>query len=372
MENLLQKLLRCILNYCVQNDIIFWYEQKNNFYRLYLGSNKHYKDYQSYTENPNGLINDKFIRETPLSLDFKTNNISATLNWLKGTTNNPPEKTHKLAFHCLQNTDNQFFYSHCFNNFFADPKIEINFIDILKYADFKNNSYEWADFFKQLSNTHLNALLDNPHQLEKISSYLNENYDAKQKENFIEPFLKYYQLETVNSSSINFANFINSIFSDQYLEKYACIPALQKIQKNNDFFKNNDDEIIEKVVANYNLFNSSSYKKLNIQKLIEILLEVTNIFNKDVTLKTHGLLNLECLFNPKELTFSFYLSTQKKSQFNKNDLKNLLKNTINIYSNFLDNNDKDDLNYIITKSISEWCLNKNLIIKSSAHKSLKI
>ena len=371
MDKNIKLLLNTIANYCIENpDYCFWYSNKSNYYRLYLGYTTTYQKFKSGCEYSYGLINSPFIKETNLVFDYATagNGVISKIQTYHEWDSKDMHR-YKLFTYCRERVDNEFLYLNCFSTFFESRQEPVDIEKCLIYGKFKDIN-DWIFFTSNLTEKNRNDFWSNYPQVKILSGYFNEEFNYDEKKSFLAPLITSKNLQEINEQSLNLYKFLENIFNLDELKKYSHFPIVEKSLRNTDIFDTEERHtLVEKVVTNQNIFKFQNYEGYSINECNAIYISIISEMNENEQLQKCGLIAIDFIVNKKEYNNVFYINRKLNSPFSEQDFKEIFIQTLHSFSQ---NPKIEKLKEIIPTIVNNWYLQKQIGFKAAHTNQAKI
>lgn len=352
-----------IIDYCKNNNLVFWSEHKGYHYRMYVGGRSFFETQAKNSDYGAFEITPAFIKEEKLNLKFipaeqnKTCSLQLWNSWAMQDTQN---HGYHLFFHCINSTQSHEIYKPLFDSFFPKNQ-QFKIGHFLNYGNIISNGKfdldKWNKILKILTTEELEVFWNKKDEVDLVSSLLKKVKNKNDVESFIESILNKHTIESseFNDKSLNFSNLILENFSqsdklNHYCEKYSFIKQLTNNKGIFDSFLN--ENLIEKsLINNFDISYSYPIDGKDIKSYTKMVCSIAKEISDNSQIKDIGLIEIDAV--EKDNNTCFYLNLVKNSIFHKNHFETILKNVIDF---FHEKNSSEDIKKTVDSFVQKWYL----------------
>lgn len=342
-----QGILYTIADYCERNNHIKFWCQKNGLeHKIYVGSESEF----TCQKNLKNTFEEIF-EITKNNISAKCENINIFNPYSTKIQPSPqfPKKFSKeyneIYAEVFWNSQKQT------TTFFAEQFLirDLNFGLLLQYKKYQDvfsdlNSLpekihkDWCNFLTSIPSDKYQKLWKNIELLNEFHNTLN-NIKADNSQikphlfltNSIKPLLE--SIKIANDSKVKISYMLADLLPKNLIKKYTddfpLIESLLNKKNKEDFFKQNDKEIIEKlVIIKDEVYQYFHREYLSANNHLNYIDKFFNIINENKKLKENGLLSTDLV---KDENINFYMTLKNNDIINKNFIKKLFIETITLF-----------------------------------------
>lgn len=367
-----------IIDYCKNNNLVFWSDHKGYHYRMYIGSPTFFEDQVKHSDYGAFKITPEFVKEEKLNLKFipseqeKTCSLQLWNPWVMQDTHN---HEYHLFFKCIESDKSHAIYKSLFDSFFPQ-KQQFKIGHILKHGNIilngNINIEKWSKILKILTPENIENFWNQKEEVNFFTSLLKKVKNKNDVQFFLEGLLNKYEIKSddFNDKSLNFSNLVLTIFSksdllSDYSEKYLFIK--QALNQQDIFNPSNNLHIEKSSLSVFELLHYYPIENQNIESYSKEIISISKeIFNHPKLIKI-GLMNGDSVEKSNEICF--YLNIKHQSSFEAKDFEIILKNIVLF---FHEKNSIADSKETVDSFVQKWYLEHTLEDKKNNQRKNKL